>query len=128
MIFSFLFRSFFFFFTLDCNLYKSMLLQMTLFHFLWQSDILLFVYIYIYTHIYIPHLLYLLICWLTLRCFHVLAIVNNATMNLGMYVSFWIRVFISSGYMPSSGRTNLHSTNNVEELSFLHTLCSIYYL
>ena len=32
-----------------------------------MTDILLFLYIYIYTHIYLPPLLYLLICWLTLR-------------------------------------------------------------
>ena len=33
--------------------------------------------------------------------FHVLAIVNNAAINTGVSVSFWIRVF--SGYMPRSG-------------------------
>ena len=36
-----------------------------------------------------------------LGCFHVLAIVNSAAMNIGMHVSFWIMVF--SGYMPRSG-------------------------
>ena len=36
-----------------------------------------------------------------LGCFHDLAIVNSATMNIGVHVSFWIMVF--SGYMPSSG-------------------------
>ena len=35
-----------------------------------------------------------------LDCFHVLAILNIAAMNIGMHVSFWIRVF--SGYMPKS--------------------------
>ena len=34
-------------------------------------------------------------------CFHVLAIVNNATMNIGVHVSFPIRVF--SRYMPKIG-------------------------
>ena len=33
-----------------------------------------------------------------LDCFHVLAIVNSAAMNIGVHVSFWIMVF--SGYMP----------------------------
>ena len=36
-----------------------------------------------------------------LDCFHVLAIVTTAAMNIGVHVSFWIMVF--SGYMPRSG-------------------------
>ena len=36
-----------------------------------------------------------------LGCFHILAIVNSAAMNTGVYVPFKIMVF--SGYMPSSG-------------------------
>ena len=35
-----------------------------------------------------------------LGCFHVLAIVNSAAMNIVVHVSFWIIAF--SGYMPSS--------------------------
>ena len=38
-----------------------------------------------------------------LGCFHVLAIVNSAAVNIGVHVSFWIRVFIFSGYTPRSG-------------------------
>ena len=36
-----------------------------------------------------------------LGCFHVLAIVNSAAMNMGMHESFRIVVF--AGYMPRSG-------------------------
>ena len=36
-----------------------------------------------------------------LGCYHVLPIVNSATMNIGVQVSFRIRVL--SGYMPRSG-------------------------
>ena len=35
-----------------------------------------------------------------LGCFHDLAIVNSAAMNIGVHVSFQIRVFVFSGYMP----------------------------
>ena len=35
-----------------------------------------------------------------LCCFHVLAIVNNAARNIGVRVSFWMKVL--SGYMPRS--------------------------
>ena len=36
-----------------------------------------------------------------LGCFHVLAIVNSAAVNVGVHVSFLILLF--SGYMPNSG-------------------------
>ena len=36
-----------------------------------------------------------------LGCFHVLAIVNSAAMNIGVHVSFWIMVFF--GYISRSG-------------------------
>jgi len=36
-------------------------------------------------------------------CFHVLAIVDSAAVNIGVHVSF--SILVSSGYMPSSGIT-----------------------
>ena len=36
-----------------------------------------------------------------LGCFHVLAIVNSAAMNIGVHVSF--SIFVCSGYMAMSG-------------------------
>ena len=38
-----------------------------------------------------------------LGCFHVLAIINSATMNTGELVSFQVIVFGFSGYIPGSG-------------------------
>ena len=73
-----------------------------------------------------------------LGCFHVLAIINSATVNIGVHVSFWIGVFISSAYIPRSGIAGSSSlvfqgisivaipiyipTNSVGEFPFLHTL------
>ena len=36
-----------------------------------------------------------------LGCFHVLAIVNSAVMNIGVHVS--LSILVSSGYMPATG-------------------------
>ena len=38
-----------------------------------------------------------------LGCFHVLAIINSAALNIGVHVFFQIRVLIFSRYMPRSG-------------------------
>ena len=55
-----------------------------------------------------------------LRCFHVLAIVNSATMNIGVHVSF--SVSVSSGYMPSSGIAGLYGGFIPSFLRNLHTI------
>ena len=66
------------------------LLQMALFHSFYSWEI--------FHCIYITHLLHSLICWWT--SFHTLAIIKQHCMNTGVCVSFQIRAFIFSRYVP----------------------------
>ena len=63
------------------------------FHSLWLSSIPLCVSIYVY-HIFFIHLS----VDGQLGCFHLLAIVNNAAMNIRVHVSFQISVFVFDKY------------------------------
>ena len=45
-----------------------------------------------------------------LGCFHILVIVNNDPVNTGVFIYFWISVFVFFGYIPWRDITGLHDS------------------
>ena len=80
-----------------------MLLKMTEFHSFYMTELVSIIYIYIYIYIYICHIFLIhLSVDEHFGCFHVLTVVNNAAMNIGVPESCQISVFVFSRLMPIS--------------------------
>ena len=91
-----------------------MLLQTTLFHsFLseWHSTVYMY---HIFVHSSVDG---------HLGCFHDLAIVHSAAVNIGLHVPFWMRGFVFSGHRPRSGVAGSH----VNTFSFSRDLHAVFH-
>ena len=75
----------------------------------------LFHYVYIYHNFFIHSSVHG-----HLGCFHVLAVVNSAAMNNGIYVS--LSILVSSEYMPKSGISGSYGGFIPSFLRNLHTI------
>ena len=75
---------------------------------------------YIYIYIHTPHFLDPLAINGHFGCFHVLAFVNRAAMNMGVHVSFSMKVL--SGYTPRSWTSESYGSSIVSFLRYLHTV------
>ena len=82
-----------------------------------------YVYMYTYIYTYISHILF--ICSFVdghLGCFHILATVNNAAMNISMHEFIQITIFVFFGYISRSEIIKLYGSSSFSFLRNLHTV------
>ena len=62
------------------------------------------------------------------KCCYVLAIINNAVINIGVQTSFWVSNFISFGFIPRSRTARSDDSSIFNYLRNFHTICHSGYI
>ena len=85
------------------------------------EQLVLSVYIYIYAHTNIYY--FSIYQFGALDSFHILAVINNAVMNIGVHSSFWISVFV---FLDIS-KCGITKSNDNSTFSFLRKLHIVFH-
>ena len=70
-------------------------------------------------------MVYVFLCLTYFSCFHILAIVNNAAINIKLHISFQISGFVLFRLIPRNGIAGLYGS---PVFSYLKKFCAVFHI